>query len=52
LVHRIKLKPAKKKMVGGNTCLTCVSHQSNAWRRLSVGMEAALAGWFIALCLT
>src|SRR6516164_9144848 len=42
LVQRIKLKPTKKKIVGGSTCLTCASHQSKARRRK--GMGAAQEG--------
>src|SRR6478736_3489642 len=36
-VNRIRLKPKKKKMVGGNTCFTCTSHQSNARRQSGAG---------------
>src|SRR6266481_5111870 len=35
LVHKIRLKPTKKKIVGGSACFTCAIHQSKArpWRR-------------------
>src|SRR6478752_812290 len=39
LVHRIRLKPTKKKIVGGSACLTCASHQVKA--------DAAIAGWLM-----
>src|SRR6185503_8918888 len=48
-VHKIRLKPMKKKIVGGSTCFTCASHQSKAGRRNDVGAEAAMAGSFITL---
>src|SRR5271166_6145003 len=47
LVHKIRLKPTKKKIVGGSTCFTCASHQSKAPRRNSAGVEEAKAGSFI-----
>src|SRR6267154_3637956 len=40
LVHKIRLKPTKKKIVGGSTCFTCASHQSKAWRRNDAGLDA------------
>src|SRR4029434_8516960 len=41
-VNRIRLKPKKKKTVGGNTCFTCTSHQSKARRQSGdVASEAA-----------
>src|SRR6478672_11615920 len=39
LVHRIRLKPTKKKIVGGSACLTCASPQVKA--------DAARAGWLM-----
>src|SRR5438046_10603050 len=33
LVHKIRLKPTKKKIVGGSACFTCAIHQSKEWRR-------------------
>ena len=36
-VNRIRLKPKKKKMVGGSTCFTCTSHQSKARRQSGAG---------------
>src|SRR5580765_2654384 len=47
LVHRIRLKPTKKKIVGGSACFTCASHQVMARRRRGVGVEAETAGWLI-----
>ena len=47
LVHKIRLKPTKKKIVGGSTCFACASHQAKARRRNGAGAEAARAGWFI-----
>src|ERR1700736_1929775 len=47
LVHKIRLKPTKKKIVGGRTCFTCASHQSKARRKNGAGVEAARAGWSI-----
>jgi hypothetical protein len=46
------LKPTKKKIVGGRTCFTCASHQSNTRRRLGIGAEVATADWLIMLYLT
>src|SRR4051795_6118850 len=43
LVHKIKLKPKKKKMVGASTCLNCASHQWKARWRNDVGAEAVRA---------
>src|SRR5206468_8162313 len=41
LVHKIRLKPTKKKIVGGSACFTCAIHQSKArrreWRRRRAG---------------
>src|SRR5436309_7096338 len=45
LVHKIRLKPMKKKIVGGNACFTCASHQSKPRRRNDAGSEEARAGW-------
>src|SRR6476660_1915066 len=45
LVHRIRLKPMKKKIVGGSACFTCTSHQVTARLRSGVDVEAAKAGW-------
>src|SRR4030095_7491480 len=36
-VNRIRLKPKKKKTVGGNTCFTCTSHQVKARRQSGAG---------------
>src|SRR5437764_2117970 len=47
LVHKIRLKPTKKKIVGGSACFTCAIHQSKARRRNGAGAEAARAGWLI-----
>jgi hypothetical protein len=47
LVQRIKLKPTKKKIVGGSTCLTCASHQSKARRRKGIGAAVATMDWLI-----
>src|SRR5580692_9481958 len=47
LVNRIRLKPTKKKIIGGSACFTCASHQVTARRRSGVGVEAAIAGWLI-----
>ena len=41
-VNRIRLKPMRKKMVGGSTCFTCTSHQSNARRQSGVGVPKAV----------
>src|ERR1700736_6040223 len=49
LVHKIRLKPTKKKIVGGRTCFTWAGHQSTARRRTGAGVGAARAGWFITL---
>src|SRR2546423_7658566 len=43
LVHKIRLKPTKKKIVGGSACFTCAIHQSKARRRNGAGAEAARA---------
>src|SRR6476660_3904324 len=47
LVHKIRLKPTKKKIVGGNTCFTCSSDQSKARCRNGAGAGGAKAGWLI-----
>ncbi|MET0876775.1 MAG: hypothetical protein ABWY14_06530 [Tardiphaga sp.] len=47
LVHKMRLKPTKKKIVGGSTCFTCVSHQSKARRQNGTGAETATADWLI-----
>src|SRR5580704_1996239 len=47
LVNRIRLKPTKKKIIGGSACFTCASHQVTARRRSGVGVAAAIAGWLI-----
>src|SRR5258708_39826096 len=44
LVHKIRLKPTKKKIVGGSACFTWASHQSSARRRNGAGVEAVMAG--------
>src|SRR5436190_19949482 len=36
-VNRIRLKPKRKKIVGGITCFTCTSHQSKARRQIGAG---------------
>ena len=47
LVHKIRLKPTKKKIVGGSICFTCSSHQSKARCRNGAGAGGAKAGWLI-----
>src|SRR5580692_8626173 len=47
LVNRIRLKPTKKKIVGGSACFTCASHQVTTRCRSVVGVEAAIARWLI-----
>src|SRR5258708_5804078 len=47
LVHKIRLKPTKKKIVGGSACFTCAIHQSKARRRNGAGAEVARVGWFM-----
>src|SRR5882672_8167843 len=47
LVHKIRLKPMKKKIVGGNACFTCASHQLKPRRTNDAGAEEARAGWLI-----
>src|SRR3954462_13883703 len=47
LVHKIRLKPTKKKIVGGSACFTCAIHQSKARRRNGAGAEVERAGWFM-----
>jgi hypothetical protein len=41
LVHKIRLKPTKKKIVGGSTCFTCSSDQSKARCRNGAGAGGA-----------
>src|SRR5579862_1720532 len=41
-VNRTKLKPKKKKMVGGSTCFTCTSHHSKARRQSGGGAPEAV----------
>src|SRR4030095_7742251 len=41
-VNRIRLKPKKKKTVGGSTCFTCTSHQSKARRQSGAGVPEAV----------
>jgi hypothetical protein len=43
----MRLKPTKKKIVGGSARFTCASHQSNARRRNGAGAEATTTGWLI-----
>src|SRR5215831_11723399 len=45
LVHRIRLKPMKKKIVGGSTCRICTSHQSKARWGNDTGAETETLGW-------
>src|SRR5262252_9468771 len=45
LVHRIRLKPMKKKIVGGSACRICTSHQSRARRGNDTGAETETLGW-------
>src|SRR5262245_58789315 len=45
LVHKIRLKPMKKKIVGGSACRICTSHQSKARRRNDTGAEMETLGW-------
>src|SRR6476619_4017905 len=40
-VNRIRLKPMKKKTVGGSTCFTCTSHQSKARLQNGAGVPEA-----------
>src|SRR5258705_1475287 len=47
LVHKIRLKPTKKKIVGGNACFTCASHQSKARRKNGARAEVARVSWLI-----
>src|SRR5262247_1045563 len=47
LVHRIRLKPMKKKIVGGSACRICTSHQSRARRGNDTGAETETLGWLI-----
>src|SRR6478736_4614254 len=47
LVQRIRLKPTRKKIVGGSACLTCASHQLKARRTSPVGVAEVIAGWLI-----
>src|SRR3954451_16679209 len=47
LVHKIRLKPTKKKIVGGSACFTCAIHQSKAWRRKDAGFDVVKADSFI-----
>src|SRR5262245_43427890 len=45
LVHRIRLKPMKKKIVGGSACRICTSHQSRMRRGNDTGAETETLGW-------
>src|SRR5436190_19899801 len=57
-VNRIRLKPKRKKIVGGSTCFICTSHQSKPRRhsgagaRMAVEMDGVMASFRRSRALT